>query len=122
MAQIAQKFLQLLELTSLLPKPDRSFTQKYHLSKQQTYLIYLISIQTQLNDSRDVGMSTFAKLLNISTSTLTRNVEKLEQRKVLERIHKTGEKIVSLRLLSLGQLYALEIGDHFEQALGNVRL
>jgi DNA-binding MarR family transcriptional regulator len=61
----------------------------------------------------------YAELLNISTSTLSHNISKLEDMDVIKRVKEDGKKSVNLKLKSKGQLYAIEIREfmdrYFEQ-------
>ncbi len=101
------KFLEILKAAALLPRGNRLLTVNYKLSRKQIYLIYLV------NHFPELKLTEYAELLNVSNSTFTRNVEKLEVRKVLLR-EKSKSNSVTLRLLSLGQLYAIEIDKYFD--------
>lgn len=112
----AKLFIDLLQVSSLLPKADKFLAKQYKLSRKQIYLLYLIHIGHTENIEllKDAKLNVYAKLLNISASTLTRNIEKLEARKLLERVKSPGQKQVTIKLLSLGQLYAIDIARTFD--------
>ena len=115
----AGHFVKILKISALLPRADRTITSRYSLSRKQIYLIYLV------HTSQDTGINTlkdYADILNISLSTLTRNIEKLERRNILERVREKGKKSQSLRLLSMGQLNALEISGWFENYFKSIDL
>jgi len=102
----SQIFIKILEIASLLPRADKELQQKYDLSRKQIYLLSLIHFEQV---DKPITLSNYANLLNISASTLARNIEKLELRKVILREKLPMQKGYKLKLLSLGQLYALEI-------------
>lgn len=110
-------FKQLLELSALLPRADKDIAKRYKLSRKQIYLIYLV-----YNDDPAAAstLSTYARWLNISNSTLTRNIEKLEERKILLRMPIEGKRGIGLKLLSHGQLHALEIDSYMAANLGAI--
>ncbi len=108
--KVHEKFYKALNAASLLPRVSPSIRQKYLISRKQMYLIYLVYHSASLNLSK---LSDYASTLNVSPSTLTRNIEKLEQRKILERT--PSKTNTTLRLLSLGQLYAIEIEQYFSE-------
>jgi DNA-binding MarR family transcriptional regulator len=101
----AELFRKLLSVSALLPRADVDIQRKYNLSRKQIYLIYLI----QQFQEEGLKLSDYANILNISPSTLTRNIEKLEERRIIQRVSETASKTIQLKLLSLGQLYAIEI-------------
>lgn len=116
-----RKFTALLEISALLPKAETEFTKRYKLSRKQLYLIYLINHADELHISR---LQHFAQYLNISNSTLTRNLEKLESRKIVQRIRPTEKRNsqTELKLLSVGQLYAIEIERLMEEHFKDIDL
>jgi DNA-binding MarR family transcriptional regulator len=105
----AQTFESLLSVAALLPRADKELIRNYKLSRKQIYLIYLALHD---DESKPKRLSDYARLLNISPSTLTRNIQKLEERKVLERVALNPG--IGLKLLSRGQLYAIEIENYFD--------
>jgi DNA-binding MarR family transcriptional regulator len=75
------------------------------------YLLYLVYFQDQLNINYFKDM---AEMLNISASTLSRNIQKLEQKELLfiENVPGTANRI--LRLKSKGQLIVIEIKKYLK--------
>lgn len=112
-----QLFKQLLQIAALLPRADKDLAKRYKLTRRQIYLIYLVFIDDPINPAT---LSQYAKWLNISNSTLTRNIEKLVARKILIRVSLDGKRGYGLKLLSHGQLYALEIDQYMQKALGSI--
>lgn len=110
-SQTALIFKRLLQISALLPKVDGEISKNYNLSRKQMYLVYLVYSD---DPGKPYRLADYARYLNISTSTLTRNVEKLEERKVMERTKNPDNRGIGLRLLSMGQLYALEIGNFLQ--------
>lgn len=130
--EAADKFLKILGLYNLTPAPVSPSLRKYGLTRQQLQLIYLVGIANDADASlpgKPINkLSWFANTLGISRSTLTRNVEKLEARKVLMRVAadeagspKARAKF-GLKLLSLGQLYLIEIENQFVNQLANINI
>lgn len=104
-------FIGHLRLSSLLPRASLELSKRYKLTRKQMYLIYLV-LDDDLGEPR--MLTDYAMLLNISNSTLTHNIEKLEGRKILRRIRFSNRKATSLQLMSMGQLQAHEIKEYIE--------
>jgi DNA-binding MarR family transcriptional regulator len=109
----------LLQLAALLPRSPKHLLKRYGISREQMYLIFLVYHDDEDNPRI---LSDYARLLNISNSTLTRNIQKLEEKVILRRANLSDKpaKQVYLQLLSKGQLYALEINSTIDEAMREV--